>query len=448
MRTPIADFVREYAASGTARFHMPGHKGNPLLGCEPWDITEIGGADVLYSPDGIIEESENNASSLFGSAHTFYSAEGSSLCIKAMLALVTASKRTHKERPLILAARNAHKAFLYACALLDLDVEWLLPKGDAHLCSCNVTPRDVEVALAALDRAPAAVYLTTPDYLGNLCDIKGIGEVCSSYGIPLLVDNAHGAYLKFLNPSLHPLDLGADLSCDSAHKTLPVLTGGAYLHISPKADPALLERARAMLSLFASTSPSYLILQSLDLCNAYLAKDYPARLLTRVKEVEEIRQKLREQGWTVERTEPLKLVLSTPSYGYTGEVVAEHLRQSALEAELADRTHLVLMITPENTPEELKRLCDALLALPKREKLEETIPPLQGKHESVLSIREAILSPHKKLPVGDAVGRVCATPTVSCPPAVPIVISGERITEEDLSLFAHYGIDTVDVVEE
>ncbi len=448
MRTPIADFVRAYAKDSPARFHMPGHKGQSFLGCEALDITEIGGADVLYAPEGIIAESEDNATSLFGTAHTFYSAEGSSLCIKAMLALVTASESAKGERPLILAARNAHKAFLYACALLDLDVEWLLPNTERHLCSCEITPRDVRTALENLKKAPAAVYLTTPDYLGTLCDVKGIKEVCSVYGIPLLVDNAHGAYLKFLTSSKHPIDLGADLVCDSAHKTLPVLTGGAYLHISKEAPWEYAKRARAMLSLFSSTSPSYLILQSLDLCNAYLAQGYPQRLAQCVESIETIKQRLQKSGWSVDSKEPLKLVLSPASRGYSGIELAQHLRQSGIEPEFADRTHLVLMITPENTEQELTRLCNTLLDLPRKAPLSIPIPPLPSEHEEAMSIREAILAPARSIPAKDAAGYISAAPTVSCPPAVPIVISGERITEQDVALFAHYGIEQVDVVAE
>ena len=132
MKTPIADFVKRYAESDISRFHMPGHKGKAHLGCEALDITEIDGADVLYSACGIIEKSEEYTSSLFHSAHTFYSAEGSSLVIKAMLGIIKSTKKDG-ERPIILAARNVHKAFIYACALLDLDVEWLFPKHFTHL---------------------------------------------------------------------------------------------------------------------------------------------------------------------------------------------------------------------------------------------------------------------------------------------------------------------------
>ena len=132
--------------------------------------------------------------------------------------------------------------------------------------------------LSAEGRTPFGVYLTSPDYLGFVQDVAGLSAVCHAHGLPLLVDNAHGAYLHFLKEgSRHPIQLGADLCCDSAHKTLPVLTGGAYLHLGPsvQADEAAVRNA---LALFGSTSPSYLILQSLDAANAILADSFREKL--------------------------------------------------------------------------------------------------------------------------------------------------------------------------
>ena len=218
MNTPIVDFVKRYAASEALRLHMPGHKGAGSLGVESLDLTEIEGADVLYHEDGILRESQRNATALFGTKKTVYSAEGSSLAIRAMLYLAKLAGNGN----CILAARNAHKTFMTAAALLDLDVQWLYSSGS--LLSCPISTQDLESALQKTK--PIAVYITSPDYLGNVADIQGLAEVCHRYGTYLLVDNAHGAYLHFLDR--HPMDLGADLCCDSAHKTLPVLTGGAY----------------------------------------------------------------------------------------------------------------------------------------------------------------------------------------------------------------------------
>ncbi|MBE6664705.1 MAG: amino acid decarboxylase [Ruminococcaceae bacterium] len=441
MKTPIADFVSDYQASGASRFHMPGHKGKALLGAEPWDITEIDGADVLYSANGIIEESEDITSSLFHTAHSFFSAEGSTLAIKAMLMLAT---QNAGEKPLILAARNAHKAFIYGAALLDIDVEWLYPEPFSHLCHCEISAQTLKKCLMNLKRKPCAVYITSPDYLGHTADIRALSDVCKKFSLPLLVDNAHGAYLGFLSPSLHPIALGADMCCDSAHKTLPVLTGGAYLHISKQAPSHYTENARNALALFASTSPSYLILQSLDLCNRYLSENYSARLSHCIQKIEAIKEKMKESGFAPEESEPLKIVLHTAKYGYTGDEMCCYLKKFRIVPEFYDREYLVLMITPENSEKDFERLTlvwDTILPKP-------SLPPLLYKLErgkSCLSLRKAMLGAQEIIPVEKARGRICASPTVSCPPAVPIVISGEEITARAIEIFQLYGIETVAV---
>ena len=182
MKTPIFNFVQKYGDSDYSRFHMPGHKGMEYTGCERYDITEIDGADVLYMANGIIKESEDNASSLFCTAKTFYSTEGSSHAIRAMLGAVATQKQG--ARPLILAARNVHKAFIYACAVLDIDVEWIYPQKFTHLCSCIITKADVERAISnCAERKPDAVYITTPDYLGNIADVADISDACEQNDI-------------------------------------------------------------------------------------------------------------------------------------------------------------------------------------------------------------------------------------------------------------------------
>ncbi|MBE6592479.1 MAG: aminotransferase class V-fold PLP-dependent enzyme [Ruminococcaceae bacterium] len=442
MKTPIADFVKKYAESGTSRFHMPGHKGRSVLGCEALDITEISGADVLYGADGIIAESESYASALFGSGHSFYSTEGSTLAIKAMLALI--KKRSQGERTTVLAARNVHKAFVYACALLDIDAEWIYPEQFTHLCSCEVTPNTLETKLNAMTSLPDAVYVTSPDYLGNIADIARLSDVCHAYGIPLLVDNAHGAYLAFIEPSLHPLALGADMCSDSAHKTLPVLTGGAYLHVS-KSYPADKDEIRAALALFASTSPSYLILQSLDLCNEYLAGEYCTELKECIKRFDSIKKALADRSVAVEQSEPLKLVLTKSKCSYSGFELADILREAFIEPEFYDADALVLMATPSLTPTDFDRLEKALLSLEPKSTAS-TEPPLPSVPERALSIREAVFSASETVATSDSVGRICASPTVSCPPAVPIVMSGEIIDKRSAELMLYYGIEKISVI--
>ena len=442
MDTPIYEFLRRYHNDRMIRFHMPGHKGKSFLGCEHLDLTEIKGADALYEADGIIAESERKASELFGSQRTCYSTEGSSQCIRAMLYLAL-TNRPAGAAPVIVAARNVHKAFVHAAALLDFEIVWLWPEESRSLCGCPVSPESLERTLEALDAPPAAVYLTSPDYLGGMADVAALAEVCHRHGTILAVDNAHGAYLRFLKPSLHPLDLGADLCCDSAHKTLPVLTGGAYLHIGRNALVAFAEHAKSALALFGSTSPSYLTLASLDLCNRYLAEDYPVRLSEMVERLADVRRQLTQNGWQVESSDPLRLTISAPE-GATGLKLAERLRACRMECEYADDSFLVLMITPETEQMDLEGLIAALgkNAVPAAER-----PPLPlARGEQVVSVRQALFAPHEVIPAKNALGRVCGAPTVSCPPAIPIAVSGERIGKEALALLEHYGLQTVDVL--
>lgn len=444
MNTPICDFVRGYSMRNPLRLHMPGHKGKGPLGFEELDLTEIDGADSLYEASGVIRESEENASALFD-CPTFYSTEGSSLCIRAMLYLACLHAKANGKRPVVWAGRNAHKTFLSAAALLGFDAEWLYPAQEGSYLSCMIDGPALENAFTAASEPPCAVYITSPDYLGNVADIHSIAQVCHRFGALLIVDNAHGAYLKFLPESLHPMDLGADLCCDSAHKTLPVLTGGAYLHIA-KRHTELISAAKDALALFGSTSPSYLILQSLDAANVYLAQQ-KTRLSVFLPDVEWCKAQLRAMGYKLIEQEGLKITLDAKAFGYYGDELAALLLQKEIVCEFADPDSIVFMLTPETGRDGLRRLCAAMESIPARE-------PIRGKQprfsrpERVCSPREAALSPAEVLPAEECIGRVLALATVGCPPAVPIVVSGERIDENALKCFAYYGIKTCRVVKE
>ena len=445
MDTPIYNYAQKYAAKNGARLHMPGHKGAEILGCESLDITEIAGADSLYEADGIIAESEKNAASLFGTAKTLFSAEGSSQCVKAMLYLAVTAAESG-EKPVVVAARNVHKSFVQAAALLDFDVVWLWDENkEFSLCRCEITPEQLENTLKGLDRKPAAVYLTSPDYLGGTTDIKALGDVAHNFSLPLLVDNAHGAYLAFLDEPCHPMRLGADICCDSAHKTLPVLTGGAYLHISEKAAPFFRENAKGAMELFGSTSPSYIILQSLDLANKYIAAGYPQKLAGCVDKVSRLKRQLKKSGWKVYDSDPLKLTVRASDSGYDGRELAELLREYGIECEYADPDFTVFMFTPENRESDFSALAEFFSQTSVRQAVKKDIlymkPP-----EQVVSIRKAVFSKSEKIKAEYSAGRVLGRTAVSCPPAVPVVVSGEKIDGDAVKIFERHGIKYVDVL--
>ena len=440
MKTPICTFLQKYASDDYLRLHMPGHKGIGEL--EAFDLTEIKGADSLYEADGIIKESEGYASELFGS-YTLYSTEGSSLCIRAMLYLALLTKAGGR-RPVILAGRNAHKVFISGAALLDFDIRWLM--GGTSYLSASITSREVEEVIASMQEPPLAVYITSPDYLGNIADIRGISEVCKRHGVLLLVDNAHGAYLAFTEPSSHPIALGADMCADSAHKTLPCLTGTAYLHVSESMPIKIKERAKTAMALFGSTSPSYLLLASLDQANRYLANGYKEKLKSFTAKLDEMKRNLISVGYEIVGDEGMKLTVMPKSYGYTGYELADHLRKFKIEPEFADPDFIVLMPTPEITERELAKVEVVLLMLKRKAPILDELPSLSPPKKAI-SPREAILSPAERIAVEEAEGRILADITVGCPPAVPIAVSGELITKEIINAFKYYGIDFCSVVE-
>ncbi len=416
---------------------MPGHKGQSVLGCEPFDLTEIDGADELFAPDGIIAESEENASKIFG-CPTVYSTEGSSLCIRTMLFLAMQFAVEHGKQPCIAATRNAHRAFLSSAILLDFQPVWVPHESGSGYLDTTVSPQELEHFLENSVPRPTALYLTSPDYLGTVADIRKISEICHKYDVLLLADNAHGAYLHWM-PQQHPSMLGADICCDSAHKTLPVLTGGAYLHMSGKHRDFFASRVKSAMTLFASTSPSYLILASLDHCNKLLAEDYPQKLRNCAEIVANIKDRLLAQGYPLCGNEPLKITISAKSYGYYGTELAADLRQHGIFHEFADKDHLVLMCSPCNSAADLERTCSVLLQIERKQPVFAEFP-FPDATDFAMSPRKAAFAPCEQLPIDLCKGRICAETAFSCPPAVPIVFCGERITEKAVACFRYCGI--------
>lgn len=442
MKTPIVSFLKSYQEKSPVRMHMPGHKGAGILGFEGMDLTEIYGADELFAAEGIIKESEQNASSLFG-CPTYYSTQGSTLCIQTMCTILCQDAKSKGKKPKILAGRNAHRSFIHAAALLDFEIEWLY--GNSDYLFCKIHAEDLEKAI--IESLPTAVYLTNPDYLGNLLDIQSLASVCKKHNVLLAIDNAHGAYLRFLEPSLHPIDLGADLCCDSAHKTLPVLTGGAYLHLSESLNQVWKNDVKHFMEYFSSTSPSYLIMASLDAANEVLDTTFRNSLSECVRSVASLKNTLVQHGYTILSGEPMKITISTKEFGYTGNEIANLLMECDIYPEFYDSDYIVLMPSPYNTKDDLKRLETCLCGI-ERKPILINKPPKLEQSKKAMNVRQALFSSSITLDVSKSLGQVCSSVTVSCPPAILPVIPGEVISESSIEVMKYYGIETVRVVKE
>ena len=419
---------------------MPGHKGQAAFGPEAFDITEIEGADELYPARGIIRESEANAAVLFGAGRTLYSAEGSSLCIRAMLylAALTAGGKGVPQR--LLAGRNAHKTLMTAAALLDLE-------------SATIRNEMAELEKQGYLEQPHTSAGRVPSnkayrlYVDHLLKTVKLTQDERERMHEHLVDKSKRVegVIRSAADVVKAVALGADACCDSAHKTLSCLTGAAYLHIAPGAPEGWAEQAEQAMALFASTSPSWLILQSLDRMNPELAGGYPARLREAARRTAETKKILADEGWTTIGDEPMKITLDAAAAGYTGRELAQLLRRDGIECEFADREFLVLMPSAETTEAEFGRVEAALRRIPQRDAAAACAPPLPIP-ERVMRIREAMLSPSREVPVEEAVGQVMADASAGCPPAVPTVIAGERITADAAACLRYYGFETCRIV--
>lgn len=427
MSAPLYDALNRHSALGRASFHTPGHKSSPAAlpnDLLRLDLTELPDTGSLYDGGGPIEAAERLAARLFGAARTCFSAGGCTLCIQAMFRLAAPRGGT------VICCRNVHRSAVGAMALLGIEPVWAMPDG---LLSAIASSRDA-----------MAVYVTSPDYYGRLLDIAAISAACRKKGIPLLVDCAHGAHLMFTKPKLHPLSLGAAMTADSAHKTLGVLTGGAWLNL---ADPRFAENAKGAMALFGSTSPSFPILASLDLCREWLesnADAFPA-LQERVRRVRAIAA-ARGIPSPGRQTDPTRLTLNTAEVGLTGTQAAALFRSAGVEPEYADRSYVVLIATPFNTERDFLRLEEAIRSLPVKRALPKTplFPPLPP---AAVSLREAIFLGSSAVPLSHAVGKIAAEVVCPCPPGIPVVMPGERITKESAEFLRDYGISEIKVLQ-
>lgn len=444
MAIPLYESLKSHAQKGRSPFHMPGHKGK-LPGWELdqaafLDVTEIPDTGSLFDDLGPTRAAEELATQYFGTARTLFSAGGSTLCIQAMMRLCAPQGGT------VLCSRVMHRSAVNAMALLGIDPVYLYPDNSAGpFFAGRVTPESVAAALREHPDA-RAVYLTSPDYYGVMSDIRGICAQVDQYHVPVIVDNAHGAHLYPLDPQLHPVVQGAAMSADSAHKTLPVLTGGSFLQIG---QAAYVQQAKAAMELFGSTSPSYLILTSLDWCRDWLENGGDERIRTSADRCRTVKSLADGMGFLQPEgpCDPFHIAFSSVNMAEGGVRSGELLREMGVEPEYASADGIILMPSPMNSESDYETLCRALERLPRTgsgwfESGARSLP----RPRAVMRLREALLAPAEELPVERCLGRIAAQVKCPCPPAIPVVMPGEELDADCITALKNFGVMNIKVV--
>ncbi len=445
-------------------FHMPGHKRNlestPLKGAFRCDITEIDGFDNLHDESGIILEAQERANSLYGAGRTFFLVNGSTSGVLSAVSAVS------KKGGTILAARGSHRSFYHGAYLRQLNIENLpLKMMDRYGIFDSYASKDIEKALKEISDKPVAVFITSPTYEGKCSDVKGMADVCHQHGIPLIVDAAHGAHFG-LDERLpqNAISQGADIVIHSLHKTLPSMTQTGLIHVQGELiDPELVKR---FLRIYQSSSPSYILMSSIDLCIGHMAdhkKEYADKLIEYRREIQEGTKDLKALK-VVDCSvleDPAKVLIYTGDGAMTGQQLYDILREDySLQLEMAGEKYALAIITGWDTKEGISRLIKALC------QIDEKLP--SRSEESDLSEGEAnekvsYMIPRKALPLykawdeekelvalSQASGRISRDFVNLYPPGIPIITPGEVISPsiiEDISRYMEKGLNIQGVLE-
>lgn len=441
----LLEKLADYAAADVCPMHMPGHKRADMGGGLPWalDITEIDGFDNLHDAQGILKAGMDRAARLYGSRRAFFLVGGSTCGILAGILAATRPGDT------VLLPRGCHKSVYHALELRDLKPVYLpVPVDDAFGASGSLRPETVAAALAAHPEA-RLVIVTSPTYEGVVSDVAAITALAHEAGVPVLVDEAHGAHLG-LAPWLPAgaVAAGADIVIQSAHKTLPSLTQTALAHWSSDLVPEA-EFAR-QLAIFQTSSPSYLLMGSLDHCYALLEargaalwEEYRENLEVFGRRTAALRQlRLLCHGGDTAAShpefyafDPGKIVISTRGTNLTGPKLMDLLRQKFhIELEMAQTDYALAMTSLCDTPDTLGRLAQALLEIDSTLRAEnDRLPAPQCPLPRLrMSISAARAAEGELLPAEQVAGRVCGEMVWAYPPGIPLLAPGEEITAQVL----------------
>ncbi|HHU77536.1 MAG: aminotransferase class I/II-fold pyridoxal phosphate-dependent enzyme [Caldicoprobacterales bacterium] len=448
MNTPLVSALMKYISNQPIPFHMPGHKGGRLFPSFPsylqMDLTELPGLDNLQAPEGPILEAQTLAARAFRSDACFFLVNGSTSGIHVMM--MSAFRPGDK----VIIPRNCHKAVWGGMILSGVHPIYVQPEYDEDKClPTHVSPEALE---RVIDENPnaAGMVLTNPDYYGLCPRLSEIRNILDRYNMKMLVDEAHGAHLIF-HPDLPPSagQCGADLWVQSAHKTLPALTQSAYLHVGTQergSGTALSARTAQVHRLMQSTSPSYLLMASLDWARAYMETRGREDLSLLLEHLFWTRKELGKLGIdTMENysrpelfgIDKTRLVLDVSMHGYTGFEAEEALRKAGLQVEMSDFNRLLLICSVADRKEDFLKLTEACRNLFQNKgnagKMSRKLTISREIPRQMLSPKEAFEKEKEFIPLKEAGGRICGEPIGTYPPGIPRFLPGELIDAHGLN---------------
>lgn len=441
MQTPIYDRLAEYRRKNRISFAMPGHKSGRGLGVNfgICDVTELKSTVNLYGDDETVHRANTLLAELYGAKQSFILPNGSTGAIQSMIAA------TLKPRDTLLATSDCHMSVINTCAILGINLklvrvslcdDFLIPMGADEI---EITP-DID-----------AVFLTSPNYYGVTKNIRGVAEKCRRAGVPLLVDEAHGGHFtgRYGLPQ-SAVTLGADLVCQSCHKTMNALTGGAYLHVCT--DTVDVGRVKRAIRTFHSSSPSYPISASADYARAVLAEtDYG----TIIKECTDFKQAISKatEIAVFGNDDPTRIVLNFREYDISGQAVSDILSERySIDIEMADLVNIVLIVTPENTHGDFMALfhalCEIMSVTPKSgARVSIATPPST---DGIISPQRAWFAKTKFVDLRRSIGHTAAATVTAYPPGSAVIVAGGRVSREAVEYMERIisaGVDTVGITD-
>ena len=442
--TPIYDALIKHKTKRPISFHVPGHKNGKVFPEEAYrvfqgildvDVTELSGLDDLHSPSEAIFEAEALLADYYQVKKSFFLVNGSTVGNIAMI-LATVSEGDE-----ILVQRNCHKSIMNGLRLANVNPIFLSPEfNEEWQVAGGLTLKNIKAAVRQYPRIKALI-VTYPNYYGMVVNLKEVISFCHERNIVVLVDEAHGAHFGMGRElPMSATALGADVIVQSAHKTLPAMTMGSFLHYNSHMID--LDRLKEYLRMLQSSSPSYPIMASLDLARKYLAtykkEDivYTLEIISQFKEQLNLIPSIKVLTYTGEG-DPLKITIQSQSV-LTGFELQSRLERQGIFTELADENN-VLLIFPLLKRGDLYRIHEVIQLIKASIGEEEIVPRSFGAfiEESTISTLHLTFKEqqHKKvelIPLIEANGRICAENIIPYPPGIPLLLPGEWIKEEDL----------------